>query len=376
MIPTPDHKTTGKRTTVTAVTPIEPGADLDLLQIALTSALLSLGEPFQWRYACGPDEADAVRQLAEDCGIEAAGIITTSKNVAHTRNRLAASGTGDYLLAMDADDQWAPGGLAQMKWVLDTRTEVAAAHGRAVDTSADGTTVIFDPPAWWNTFVKDTAPPGMLARRRKEMAKASEAWYNAPSFLVCYPHHQGAGLYRREAVLAVGGWDEDLGNYGEDTALTAKLSAHYAWHITHGTVVLLYRKHGGGSLTGRFLSLTPEDYAVLNEITDCHEQGRSEDAPLPPFRTPPADRTPRPVLDVDASLFDLEVLDGQLVTRSRTDLRESFIKPLTERDPAAKTDAEYAAMEDPDDAAPDLDDLGPELRGLLGTPPTPDDKDA
>lgn len=341
-------------TTVTAVTPIKPGADLGLLRLAVTSALTALGTTFQWRFACAPDDEEAVVALAEELGLDHAGIVTDSKNVAATRNLLAAMGTGDYLLQLDADDQYAPGGLAQMKFQLDIDPGLVAAHGRAMDTDAEGLSVVFDPPGWWNTFNENVAIPGDLAARRAELHHAQKVWYRAPACLATYPIHPGAGLFRREAVLEVGGWDETCGNYFEDTLLVAKLQARHAWFITNGAVVLLYRKHMSGSLTGRFLTLGPADFEVLNDIAACYEDARVLDAPEPPFPTPKIDRRPRPIL-ADNKPLELPDLGWQGDERPAMSLVDYFVTPLKERDEAAKTEAEYEAIEAAARAVPGVD---------------------
>lgn len=378
-------------TTVTAITPIKPGADIGLLHDALAAARTSLAEPFQWRFACAADDLEAVTAMMEDLHeagtfLDADGFLTTSKNVAATRNRLAEMGSGDYLMQLDADDLYAPGGLAQMKWQLDRRHACVAAHGRAVDMDSTGSSVIFDPPAWWNTFTEDVARPGELAARRADIGRAWQAWMQIPGYVACYPMHPGAGLYRRTAVIDVGGWDEELGNYFEDTVLTAKLQARHSWHVTHGTIVLLYRRDQAGSLTGR--AIDHEAWNTLDAIARAHEEGRGHDAPEPPFPTPGIDKTPRPVLAADELSDLVELPAGAQHFSLPGSLTELFVKPLVARDPAAKTEEEYAATEqaryglpgvdtaDYDDAPPSLvdDDLAA-LVADLTDPPAPQPKD-
>lgn len=356
-------------TTVTAVTPIAEGADLHQLTHALASAQESLGEQFEWRYACHADQAEEVAALAVDVGMESCGVVIDSTNIAATRNLLTAMGTGDYVLALDADDAWAPGGLAQMRWILDTRPEVVGAHGRSEDLDIP---LRGGPPPWFATFPDDTAAPGMLARRREQIGAAEAGWRHqaADTFVVGYPVHVSAGLMRRGPVLAVGGWDEDLGNYAEGAALIAKLQRTYSWHVTSGTVVHLRRIHRGG-LEDRVLTLTPQACRDVNHILDAHEAGKSLHAPHPPWDVPYVDRAPRPVLGPDGESIEIPQLNPD-DERPPMSLVDKFVAPLTVRDPHAKSPEEYAAMErarldtpDLDDATPDIDH-DQELRKLLG----------
>lgn len=345
---------------VTAVTPIAEGADLHLLRAALGSAVDSLGDFFQWRYACAADDAERIRELAEDLQLDHAGVIIDSPNVAATRNLLAAMGTGDYLLALDADDTFAPGGLAQMRWILDTRPDVVAAHGRAVPADAPHR---HRPPGWFLTFPDETAAPGMLARRRAKIAAATAAWEGDTATLAGYPINHCAGLFRRTAVLAAGGWDEELGNYAEDAALIAKLQARHRWHISPATIVLLANVTSS-ALSDRALTLEDGEFELINEIITSHELGRPQDAPAPPWSVPFVDRSPRPVLGPDGEEITIPALPAG-GDRPAMSLVDKFVTPLNPRDEAAKTEAEYAAIQagvagvdhqDLDDQTPDLED--------------------
>lgn len=361
--------------TLTVITPIGPGADLAHLRATLESVATSYGRPFQWRYAVTADHAEAVAALADDLGLEAAGIITAAPNIAATRNLLAAMGTGDYLLAADADDAFAPGALAYLAWVLDTRPDLVAAHGAS---TALGAPWVSRPPAWFATFPADTAAPGVLARRRAAMAAATAAFQGTTEVLAGYPFHPSAGLFRRAAVLAAGGWDEELGNYAEAATLIARLQRAHAWHVATHPVVHLRRVHHHG-LEDRTLTLGTTELARVNAIIDAHEAGRPHEAPAPPWSVPYVDRAPRPVLGPDGETLEIPAVPAG-GERPAMSLVEKFVTPLIERDEAAKTDAEYAAIqagvagvdsEDPDDAPPALDEE--ELRRLLGDPRPPTD---
>lgn len=119
---------------------------------ALDSALHSLGSGFNWYYACHPDYLNDLQQvLAEvrahtDHDLSARGYTTASTNVAATRNQLLAAGDSDYVIQLDADDLWVPGGLAKMKGELDNTPEVAAAHGRHLKIDPTSEIVVDVPP--------------------------------------------------------------------------------------------------------------------------------------------------------------------------------------------------------------------------------------
>ncbi|MGN6429627.1 MAG: glycosyltransferase family 2 protein [Gaiellaceae bacterium] len=123
----------------------------------------------------------------------------------------------DYVFALDADDMLAPGGLRRLGEVLDRHAEAAAAWG-AVQTFGEV------------EFVGDRSPPSL------------DPWE------ITFQNHLPIGaLYRRSALLDVGGWNFP-GGY-EDWDLWMSL-AERGWEgIGIPDVVACYRVQRGRRLS-------------------------------------------------------------------------------------------------------------------------------
>lgn len=282
----------GKTTEVDAITPIKRGADMNLLHDALSSALQSLGDGFYWYYACHPENLQQVQQVLtqlqmhNDHYVIAKGYITASANVAATRNQLLAVGHSDYVIQLDADDLWVPGALAMMKRKLDCTPEVAAAHGRHLKTDPTAEFIVEVPPTWRFIFPDDVARPGALATRRHEVTQAGRKFHRDPDYVAVYPIHPSAGLFRRTAVEEAGGWDEELGNYFEDSILVAKIQAMHSWYVNTAPA-MFYRILQRNSLSQR--NPGRQAWLVLDELARAHESGCPQTGPAAPFPTPPAE---------------------------------------------------------------------------------------
>ena len=151
------------------------------------------------------------------------------KNVGFVKNlNLAfAKARGEYVVFLCADDAWKPGFLSAMVKTLDTHRKAAFAFSGAEIVKA-GQRQPF--AVTWK--------PGRIAGR--EFFKA---------FFTSGGVALSSTLARREAVAAVGGFDESLG-YSPDAGLWLRLSLHHdAWFVPE--TLSVYRVHAR-NLTGDF----------------------------------------------------------------------------------------------------------------------------
>ena len=126
-----------------------------------------------------------------------------------------AASSADYVLPLDADDALAPGALRRLRAVLDQHPEVVAAWGSV------------------RHF-------GALA-----YAQRSRAWLDP--WQVSYQNHLPlSALYRREAVLAAGGWQLEGGYEDWDLWMTL---AERGWRgVGIPEITGYYRVHAGRRL--------------------------------------------------------------------------------------------------------------------------------
>ncbi len=144
----------------------------------------------------------------------------------HRRERTVARNAGlrevstPYVLFLDDDDQLAPGALASLVDGLEVHSKAPVAAGTY---ETFGT---FGPEE-----VPRRQPIGRWSVRRRIFREVLWGWYLLP----------GAGLWRTDALRALGGWDESR-NFAEDMELA--LRTHPAPVAVVPLVVLRYRQHG------------------------------------------------------------------------------------------------------------------------------------
>jgi glycosyltransferase involved in cell wall biosynthesis len=158
----------------------------------------------------------------------------------------------DYVFALDADDMLAPGGLSRLGEVLDRHPEAAAAWGAV---AAFGEV----------EFVGDRSPPSL------------DPWE------ITFQNHLPIGsLYRRSALIEVGGW-QFPGGY-EDWDLWMSLAEHGWKGIGIPDVTACYRVQRGRRLS-RSSRRHAERYAKLRArhpvlFADRRRNWRSSPAPM------------------------------------------------------------------------------------------------
>lgn len=214
-------------------------ADLELLVIDDGSAT----------HAC----EDIVAETEKDAGLEMRYLRQEHGGVAVARNRGLMEARGDFVAYLDSDDLYEPSKLTRQLEILQRLPQdyafVAGGCEHFVHDAPNDTQVALPP------LLQGTIYPALLDPAR------SLPW--APS----------AHLFRRAALVAVGGYDRAL-RYGEDKELLIRLAR--AWKgVTHRDVV--YRKR----LHGRQVSLTIEPARLFADVAYLSESLRAADPKLP-----------------------------------------------------------------------------------------------
>lgn len=152
-----------------------------------------------------------------------------NRGMSATRNLAIQHAAGDYITFLDADDVWLPDKLAKQVTLLEAHAEAA---------------FVCAPARWWHSWSGDTA-----AQRRDFVQKLGvplDAYVEPPALLLQFLHDVWASLcdvlVRRQAVLAVRGYEESFRGMFEDQAFHAKLCLRYRGYVT-GECGYLYRQH-------------------------------------------------------------------------------------------------------------------------------------
>jgi glycosyltransferase involved in cell wall biosynthesis len=169
----------------------------------------------------GPDQAlppsiDGDPRIAVDHN-------ATRVGAAISRNRALARSRARFVLSLDADDVLLPDALRVLCRALGER-DLAFAFGGSVELLPDG--VVHSTPY-------DTFRPGLVPSGQVERAWERE---DAPAI------RGGAVMWRREYLLAYGGWAALLGS--EDTAVLLAASVRHP-SVYVGRDVLMQRRHDG-----------------------------------------------------------------------------------------------------------------------------------
>lgn len=145
-----------------------------------------------------------------------------------SRNLGIAEARGRYVAFLDADDIWLPGKLQSQRAVLDANPNIAMTYGRVKiwhswQTGRDEDDFFYDLGVEPGVH----APP-VLFRQLMENR--------------CQSPTSCGSLIRRDAILAVGGFDPSFRHMFEDQVFYARLLAQYGVHVSDECVAL-YRSH-------------------------------------------------------------------------------------------------------------------------------------
>ena len=177
--------------------------------------------------ATDPPTLEAYRRL-EDRGIRV--LHQANQGPAPARMVGVRATEADYVFALDADDRIADGGLRRLREVLDAHPEAAAAWG-SVRSFGEV------------EYGGDRCPPSL------------DPWQ------VTYQNHIPIGsLYRRSALLAVGGWNFPGGYEDWDLWMTL---AERGWKGIGVPEVTAYYRIQGGRRLSRSSRRHAERYAKL-----------------------------------------------------------------------------------------------------------------
>ena len=150
-----------------------------------------------------------------------------NRGAAAARNLGLKHAVGEFIGFLDADDVYEPQKLEAETGLLKDRPEVAMLYG---------------PTIWWN-------PASDVQYRTEKLGIVPGRTYLPPKLLTdLLLLHKGdipcicSAMIRRDAVLAVGGFEEDFKLY-EDQTLWAKLFLRYPVFVS-SRAVSKYRQHG------------------------------------------------------------------------------------------------------------------------------------
>ncbi|MEZ4991694.1 MAG: glycosyltransferase family A protein [Saprospiraceae bacterium] len=152
-----------------------------------------------------------------------------NKGMSASRNLGIRNAQGQYLSFLDADDLWLPQKLEQQLAILEAQPEAALVCGRA---------------QWWYSWT------GEAEDQKKDFIQAFQlpldtlvAGYKV---LLMFLQDEWASLHdillRREAVDAVGGYEDAFRGMYEDQAFHAKLCLTYPVFVS-GACAYRYRQH-------------------------------------------------------------------------------------------------------------------------------------
>lgn len=159
-----------------------------------------------------------------------------NRGLAAARNRGLRAASGDFVIFLDADDRLLPGAVDLAARVLMAQAECAMAYGRCLMMGPDGRP--------WPT------PDVPIVRSGHHAALLQTNFIWMP----------GAAIFRREAVIAAGGFGQGFDG-AADYDLYLRISRTHVIH-DHGQAVAAYRRHDA-SMSGAAARMLRDTLAVM-----------------------------------------------------------------------------------------------------------------
>jgi glycosyltransferase involved in cell wall biosynthesis len=156
--------------------------------------------------------------------------------LAAARNRGLEEARGNYVVFLDADDRFVPGGIDIGVSALEAHQECAFVYGRCLMMAADGTPM------------PTPEQPRVERGHYRELLRHNMIWTPAMALL------------RRDAVVRAGGFDPSV-NASADYKLYLRIARVFPVH-DHGQVVAHYRQHGS-NMTRNAERMLRESLTVL-----------------------------------------------------------------------------------------------------------------
>ncbi|CAN5854999.1 hypothetical protein BH20GEM3_BH20GEM3_09380 [soil metagenome] len=156
-----------------------------------------------------------------------------NRGAAASRNLGVRNAQGEYIAFLDSDDVYLPHKLEEQVPLLDSLPEAAMLYGRARlwHTWND------NPEDMWRDELTKAAPRG----KRNTLIQPPELFTCNMRDPHCYPTPSSV-LARREAIDAVGGFEESFRNTFEDMTLFLKILLHFPVFVADRCWDL-YRQH-------------------------------------------------------------------------------------------------------------------------------------
>ena len=153
-----------------------------------------------------------------------------NRGMSATRNLGLGQTKGSYITFLDADDVWLPQKLDQQVKILQAHPEVALVCGRT---------------EWWYSWTN--APQDLQRDFKPTLHLPLNTAIPSPHILMQFLRDEWTSLHdvmvRREAVQAVGGYEDRFRGMYEDQVFHAKLCLRYQTWIAD-TCWYRYRQHG------------------------------------------------------------------------------------------------------------------------------------